>query len=48
VMILGVLNTDFTIESPPELRERARQAADTLLRGATDRRPRGADPHRET
>ncbi|MEV8509358.1 YafY family protein [Actinoplanes sp. NPDC051475] len=45
VMILGVLDADFTIESPPELHERARQAADTLLRGAADRRPRGADPH---
>ncbi|MEV4639366.1 YafY family protein [Actinoplanes sp. NPDC049548] len=45
VMILGVLGGDFTIESPPELHERARQAAETLLRGAADRRPRGADPH---
>jgi predicted DNA-binding transcriptional regulator YafY len=32
--ILGSLGADFTIESPPELRVRARAAGETLLRGA--------------
>jgi len=34
VMILGVMGVPFTIESPPELRDRARAAAEALLRGA--------------
>jgi len=34
VMILGGLGADFTVESPPELRDRARAAGETLLRGA--------------
>jgi predicted DNA-binding transcriptional regulator YafY len=34
VMILGVLGVPFTIESPPELRDRARAAAEALLHGA--------------
>jgi predicted DNA-binding transcriptional regulator YafY len=34
VMVLGVLGAPFTIESPPELRERVRAAGETLLRGA--------------
>jgi predicted DNA-binding transcriptional regulator YafY len=34
VMILGVLGAEFTVESPPELRERIRVAGETLLRGA--------------
>jgi len=34
VMILGVMGVPFTIESPPELRDRARTAAEALLRGA--------------
>jgi predicted DNA-binding transcriptional regulator YafY len=34
VMVLGVLGVAFTIESPPELRERARTVGETLLRGA--------------
>ncbi|GAA0531242.1 YafY family protein [Paractinoplanes ferrugineus] len=33
VMVLGVLGVPFTIESPPELRDRARAAGETLLRG---------------
>ncbi|WP_250000847.1 YafY family protein [Actinoplanes sp. M2I2] len=35
VMVLGVLGAAFTIESPPELRERARATGETLLRGAS-------------
>jgi predicted DNA-binding transcriptional regulator YafY len=31
--VLGGLGADFTIESPPELRDRARMAAETLIRG---------------
>ncbi|MGK5681202.1 helix-turn-helix transcriptional regulator [Actinoplanes sp. URMC 104] len=34
VMVLGVLGVPFTIESPPELRDRVRETAKTLLRGA--------------
>jgi len=34
VMVLGVLGVPFTIESPPDLRERVRAAGETLLRGA--------------
>ncbi|WP_030439785.1 helix-turn-helix transcriptional regulator [Actinoplanes subtropicus] len=34
VMILGVMGVPFTIESPPELRDQARAAAEALLRGA--------------
>jgi hypothetical protein len=34
VMVLGVMGVPFTIESPPELRDRARAAAEALLRGA--------------
>ena len=34
VMVLGVLGVPFTIESPPELRERVRAAGETLLAGA--------------
>ncbi|MBO3739757.1 helix-turn-helix transcriptional regulator [Actinoplanes flavus] len=34
VMVLGVLNAPFTVESPDELRERVRRAGETLLRGA--------------
>ncbi|MCO8272752.1 YafY family transcriptional regulator [Actinoplanes sp. TRM 88003] len=34
VMVLGVLAVPFTIESPPELRERVLETADTLRRGA--------------
>ncbi|BCY06035.1 YafY family protein [Actinoplanes sp. L3-i22] len=35
VMVLGVLGAPFTIEAPPELRERARAAGETLLRATT-------------
>jgi predicted DNA-binding transcriptional regulator YafY len=34
VMLLGVLGEPFTVESPPELRERLRSAGEALLRGA--------------
>jgi hypothetical protein len=34
VMVLGVLGAPFTIESPPDLRDRVRGAAEALLRGA--------------
>ncbi|MFI5492971.1 helix-turn-helix transcriptional regulator [Actinoplanes sp. NPDC051859] len=34
VMVLGVLGAEFIVESPPELAARAREAAETLLRGA--------------
>jgi predicted DNA-binding transcriptional regulator YafY len=34
VMVLGVLGVPFTIESPPELRERVRATGEALLRGA--------------
>ncbi|MFI1989883.1 helix-turn-helix transcriptional regulator [Actinoplanes sp. NPDC020271] len=34
-LVLGVLGAPFTIESPPELRERARAAAENLLRETT-------------
>ncbi|WP_433725627.1 helix-turn-helix transcriptional regulator [Actinoplanes sp. CA-051413] len=34
VMVLGMLGADFTVESPPELRDQARAAGETLLRGA--------------
>jgi len=34
VMVLGVLAVPFTIESPPELRDRALETADALRRGA--------------
>jgi hypothetical protein len=34
VMVLGTLGADFEVESPPELRDRARVAGETLLRGA--------------
>ena len=34
VMVLGVMGVPFTIESPPELRERVRATGETLLRGA--------------
>jgi predicted DNA-binding transcriptional regulator YafY len=34
VMVLGVMGVPFTIESPPELRDRVRSAGETLLRGA--------------
>ncbi|WP_305789278.1 helix-turn-helix transcriptional regulator [Symbioplanes lichenis] len=44
VMVLGALGADFTVESPPELLDRAREAGRTLLRGAEYRRPRGVDP----
>jgi predicted DNA-binding transcriptional regulator YafY len=33
VMVLGTLGADFTVESPPELRDRIRTAGETLLRG---------------
>jgi predicted DNA-binding transcriptional regulator YafY len=33
IWILGALNADFTVESPPELLDRIREAAATLLRG---------------
>ncbi|WP_246608094.1 WYL domain-containing protein, partial [Actinoplanes toevensis] len=33
VMVLGVMGAPFTIESPPELRDRARAAGEALLRG---------------
>jgi predicted DNA-binding transcriptional regulator YafY len=32
--VLGSIGADFTIESPPELNLRVRQAGETLLRGA--------------
>jgi predicted DNA-binding transcriptional regulator YafY len=35
VMVLGVLGVPFTIESPPELRERARLTGEALIRGAS-------------
>ena len=35
VMLLGILNTPFTVESPPELTEAARAAARTLLNSTT-------------
>jgi predicted DNA-binding transcriptional regulator YafY len=34
VMVLGAVGSDFTVESPPELRDRARAIGETLLRGA--------------
>jgi hypothetical protein len=34
VMILGAMGADFTVESPPELPDRIREAGKTLLRGA--------------
>ena len=34
VMVLGALGADFDVESPPEMRDRIRVAAETLLRGA--------------
>ena len=34
VMVLGAVGADFEVESPPELRDRARLAGETLLRGA--------------
>ncbi len=34
VMVLGVLGVPFTIESPPELRDRVRRTGETLLRGS--------------
>jgi predicted DNA-binding transcriptional regulator YafY len=34
VMVLGMLGADFTVESPAELRDQARAAGETLLRGA--------------
>ena len=34
VMVLGVVGADFTVESPPELRDRVRAAAEVLLRSA--------------
>ena len=34
VMLVGVIGEPFTIESPPELRERVRSAGEALLRGA--------------
>jgi predicted DNA-binding transcriptional regulator YafY len=43
VMVLGVVGAPFTVESPPELRERVRATGELLL-GIADRRPRGADP----
>ena len=33
VMLIGILNTPFTVESPPELLGAARAAGETLLRG---------------
>jgi len=33
VMVLGALGADFTVESPPELPDRIREAGKTLLRG---------------
>jgi predicted DNA-binding transcriptional regulator YafY len=33
VMVLGVMGVQFAIESPPELRDRARATAEALLRG---------------
>ncbi|GAA2630379.1 hypothetical protein GCM10010436_41660 [Paractinoplanes durhamensis] len=33
VMVLGVMGVPFTVESPPELRDRARAAGEALLRG---------------
>ena len=36
VMVLGVLGRPFTVESPPELRERVRAAGETLLRSGMD------------
>jgi predicted DNA-binding transcriptional regulator YafY len=35
VMLLGVIGADFTVESPPELRDRARVVGELLLRSAT-------------
>jgi predicted DNA-binding transcriptional regulator YafY len=35
VMVLGTLGADFTVESPPELRDRIRAAGETLLRGVS-------------
>jgi predicted DNA-binding transcriptional regulator YafY len=35
VMILGVIGADFTVESPDELRERARDVGEALLRSVT-------------
>jgi len=34
VMLLGVIGADFVVESPPELHDRLRTTAETLLRGA--------------
>jgi predicted DNA-binding transcriptional regulator YafY len=34
VMLLGVIGAPFTVESPPELRERVRATGEALLRGA--------------
>ncbi len=48
VMVLGALGAPFTVESPSELVDRAREAGETLLRGTSaDRRPRGVDPGQE-
>ncbi|HEY0530879.1 MAG TPA: YafY family protein [Actinoplanes sp.] len=49
IMVVGVVGAPFTVESPPALVERARATGELLLGatdglGATDRRPRGADP----
>ncbi|MEU8237552.1 YafY family protein [Actinoplanes missouriensis] len=35
IMVLGVLSAPFVIESPAELRDRARQAGETLIRGTS-------------
>lgn len=49
VMVLGVVGAPFTVESPPALIDRIQATGRLLLNsaenGATDRRPRGADPH---
>ncbi|MEV4706466.1 hypothetical protein [Actinoplanes sp. NPDC049316] len=34
IMLLGVIGADFVVESPPELHDRLRETAETLLRGA--------------
>jgi len=44
VMLLGILNHPFTIESPPELVDAARRAGETLLASTVDGHPRGAHP----
>ena len=33
-MVLGTIGVPFTVESPPELRDRIRSIAEALLRGA--------------